>query len=139
MDQFDSSRPGAIPHAGTFNNNVATMAAGCVVLRRALHGRRGRGAHRARRAFPRGGRAVLGAPPARRSPVTGYGSMLRPLPRGRSGSRSSSSSGCTERGIYTAPRGMVNLSLPLTDDQLAAALAALDDTLAELAQSSPSQ
>ena len=32
MGQFDTSRPGAIPHAGTFNNNVATMAAGCIVL-----------------------------------------------------------------------------------------------------------
>ncbi len=34
---------------------------------------------------------------------------------------------------------MVNLSLALTDEQLQAALATLDDTLAELAQSSPSQ
>jgi glutamate-1-semialdehyde aminotransferase len=41
--------------------------------------------------------------------------------------------GLYRRGVYTAPRGMVNLSLPLTDDQLAAALSALDATLAELA------
>ena len=34
---------------------------------------------------------------------------------------------------------MINLSLPLTDDQLQTGLAALDDTLAELARSSPSQ
>ena len=34
---------------------------------------------------------------------------------------------------------VINLSLPLTDGQLATALAALDETLAELAQSSPSQ
>jgi glutamate-1-semialdehyde 2,1-aminomutase len=40
--------------------------------------------------------------------------------------------GLFERGIYTAPRGMVNLSLPLTDAQLDTALAALDDTLSEL-------
>jgi glutamate-1-semialdehyde aminotransferase len=40
--------------------------------------------------------------------------------------------GLYERGIYTAPRGMVNMSLPLTDAQLEAALAALDDTLSEL-------
>ena len=32
MGQFDTHRPGAIPQAGTFNNNVATMAAGCLVL-----------------------------------------------------------------------------------------------------------
>src|SRR5260221_1079284 len=28
MALFDPSRPGALPHAGTFNNNVASMAAG---------------------------------------------------------------------------------------------------------------
>src|SRR5262249_17494470 len=28
MDLFDPARPGALPHAGTFNNNVASMAAG---------------------------------------------------------------------------------------------------------------
>jgi hypothetical protein len=34
---------------------------------------------------------------------------------------------------------MINMSLPLTGEQLQAALEALDETLAELAQSSPSQ
>jgi glutamate-1-semialdehyde 2,1-aminomutase len=28
MDQFDPSRPGALPHAGTFNNNTLTMTVG---------------------------------------------------------------------------------------------------------------
>ena len=32
LDRFDASKPDSIPHAGTFNNNVATMSAGCVVL-----------------------------------------------------------------------------------------------------------
>ena len=32
LDQFDTARTGFISHAGTFNNNVATMAAGRVVL-----------------------------------------------------------------------------------------------------------
>ncbi len=30
MQQFDPSRPGALPHAGTFNNNTLTMSAGHV-------------------------------------------------------------------------------------------------------------
>ena len=42
--------------------------------------------------------------------------------------------GLYQRGVYTAARGMINLSLPLTDDQLSTALEALDDTLAELSQ-----
>ena len=33
MDQFDPSKPNALPHAGTFNNNTLTMAAGLVGLR----------------------------------------------------------------------------------------------------------
>ena len=41
--------------------------------------------------------------------------------------------GLYRRGIYTAPRGMINLSLAVTDAQLARALDALDDTLSELA------
>lgn len=33
MNQFDPRRPDALPHAGTFNNNVLTMAAGLTGLR----------------------------------------------------------------------------------------------------------
>ena len=138
MDQFDTTRPGAIPHAGTFNNNVATMAAGCVVLGE-LYTADVAEAHTARgERFRADVAGVLGAPPLCRSPSTGYGSMLA-LHGEHPGLQELLFLGLYLRGIYTAPRGMVNLSLPLTDDQLEAALAALDDTLAELAQSSPSQ
>jgi glutamate-1-semialdehyde aminotransferase len=40
--------------------------------------------------------------------------------------------GLLERGVYTAARGMMNLSLTVTDDQLAQVLDALTDTLASL-------
>jgi glutamate-1-semialdehyde 2,1-aminomutase len=33
MAQFDPRRQGALAHAGTFNNNVCSMAAGCAALR----------------------------------------------------------------------------------------------------------
>lgn len=33
MAHFDPRRQGALAHAGTFNNNVCTMAAGCVAMR----------------------------------------------------------------------------------------------------------
>jgi glutamate-1-semialdehyde 2,1-aminomutase len=33
LDRFDPRRPDALPHAGTFNNNVLTMAAGAAGLR----------------------------------------------------------------------------------------------------------
>jgi glutamate-1-semialdehyde aminotransferase len=42
--------------------------------------------------------------------------------------------GLLERGVYSAARGMMNLSLTLTDDQLATVLDALEDTLHGLRQ-----
>jgi glutamate-1-semialdehyde 2,1-aminomutase len=143
LDQFDSSRPGAIPHAGTFNNNVATMAAGCVVLGE-LFTADGAEAHTARgerfRADVAGVVGRHGLPVS----VSGYGSMLAlhalasaPADGAESARRDPALQellflGLYERGIYAAPRGMVNLSLPLTDAQLHRALSALDDTLTEL-------
>jgi glutamate-1-semialdehyde 2,1-aminomutase len=144
LDQFDTARPGAIPHAGTFNNNVATMAAGCVVLGE-LYTADVAEAHTARgERF----RAAVGEVIGRHGlpvSVSGYGSMLAlhalpapPMDGAESARRDPVLQellflGFYERGIYTAPRGMMNLSLPLTDAQLEAALAALDDILAELA------
>ena len=143
LDQFDGSRPGSIPHAGTFNNNVATMAAGCVVLGE-LYTADTAEEHTARGERIRAEVAeVIGR---HRLPVSvsGYGSMLAllALPAAPADGVESARRdpeleellflGLFERGIYTAPRGMVNLSLPLTDAQLDTALAALDDTLSEL-------
>jgi glutamate-1-semialdehyde 2,1-aminomutase len=137
LDQFDTTKPGAIPHAGTFNNNVATMSAGCVVLGE-LYTAETAEAHTARgERFRADVAEVLGRHPLPIT-VTGYGSMLA-LHSPDADLQEVLFLGLYLRGIYTAPRGMINLSLPLTDDQLAAALAALDDTLAELGQSSPSQ
>jgi glutamate-1-semialdehyde 2,1-aminomutase len=132
LDQFDTARPGAIPHAGTFNNNVATMAAGCVVLRE-LYTAEIAEAHTARGDRFRAEAAdVLGRHPLPVT-VTGYGSMLA-LHADTPELQELLFLGLYQRGIYTAPRGMVNLSLPLTDEHLAAALGALDETLAELAR-----
>jgi glutamate-1-semialdehyde 2,1-aminomutase len=143
LDQFDGSRPGSIPHAGTFNNNVATMAAGCVVLGE-LYTADTAEEHTARgERFRADVAEVIGR---HRLPVSvsGYGSMLalHALPAAPADGVESARRdpelqellflGLFERGIYTAPRGMLNLSLPLTDAQLGETLAALDDTLMEL-------
>jgi glutamate-1-semialdehyde 2,1-aminomutase len=132
LDQFDTSRPGAIPHAGTFNNNVATMAAGCVVLRE-LYTVEIAEAHTARGDRFRAEVAEVLARHPLPATVTGYGSMLA-LHADTSELQELLFLGLYLRGIYTAPRGMMNLSLPLTDEQLAAALVALDETLSELGQ-----
>jgi glutamate-1-semialdehyde 2,1-aminomutase len=143
LDQFDGARPGSIPHAGTFNNNVATMAAGCIVLGE-LYTADAAEAHTARGERFRGDVADVIGRHGLPVSVSGYGSMLalHALPAAPSDGAESARRdpalqellflGLFERGIYAAPRGMVNLSLPLTDAQLEAALAALDETLAEL-------
>jgi glutamate-1-semialdehyde 2,1-aminomutase len=143
LDQFDTARPDAIPHAGTFNNNVATMAAGCVALGELYTAEVAENHTRRGERFRAEVAELLGH---HRLPVSvsGYGSMLalHALPVAPTDGATSAQRdralqellflGLYERGIYTAPRGMINLSLPLTDGQLAAALTALDDTLTEL-------
>jgi glutamate-1-semialdehyde 2,1-aminomutase len=145
LDQFDSARASYIRHAGTFNNNVATMTAGEIVLGEvftaevaAAHMARGE-AFRARVVEVIGSHAV---------PVsaTGVGSTmslhaLAAAPRdGAEAARRDEHLqelvflGLYQRGVYLAARGMINLSLPITDGQLAAVLAALDDCMAELAR-----
>ncbi len=132
LDQFDTTRPGSIPHAGTFNNNVATMAAGCVVLGE-LYTADVAEAHTARGERFRAEVAEALARHPVPVGVTGYGSMLA-LHADSPELQEIVFLGLYLRGIYTAPRGMINLSLPLTDEQLVAALTALEETLAELAR-----
>src|SRR5262249_19108870 len=143
LGHFDTARPASIPHAGTFNNNVATMAAGCVVLGELYTAEAAEGHTDGGGRFRSGVADGIGRhrPPVS---VSGYGSMLAPhaLPAAPADGAESARCdpalqellflGLYERGIYTAPRGMVNLSLALTDAQLEAALSALDDLLAEL-------
>ena len=129
LDRFDTRRPDYIAHAGTFNNNRATMAAGCVVLGDVFTADVAE-AHTARGEAFRGElAAVLGRSPLPVS-VSGYGSSMTihalavPPTDGAEAARRDAVLqeliflGLYERGVYAAPRGMINLSLPLTDDQL---------------------
>ena len=137
LDQFDTHRPNAVPAGGTFNNNVATMAAGCLTVGE-LYASDIAEAHTSRGEQFRGEIADVLARHPLPVAVTGYGSMMA-LHGGPPEIQELLFLGLYLRGIYVAPRGMINLSLALTDAQLETGLAALDDTLAELAQSSPSQ
>lgn len=147
LDQFDTSpeagRTRVVAHAGTFNNNVSSMTAGCVVLRDIFT------AEVADRHTSRGNefREAVAAVMARSGLpvcVSGFGSMmslhaLSHLPRNATdmGLRDADLQetiflGLLERGVYSAARGMMNLSLTVTDDQLVAVLEALAETLAAL-------
>lgn len=147
LDLYDTSPEGgrswAISHAGTFNNNVATMTAGGVVLGEVF------GADLAEAHTERGNefRENVAAVLARhRAPVSvsGFGSMmslhgLRTAPTTPVEALQRDNAlnellflGLLERGVYIATRGMMNLGLAHTDEQLATALDRLDDLLGEL-------
>lgn len=147
LDLFDTSpesgRTKVVAHAGTFNNNIASMTAGCVVLEDVFspdtaveHTARGE-------EFRRSVASVLarsGLPVS----VSGFGSMMslhalaEPPRNAHDVARRDLDLqemlflGLLQRGVYSAARGMMNLSLTLTDDQLAQVLDALAETLASL-------
>lgn len=143
LDRFDATKPDAIPHAGTFNNNIATMSAGCVVLGELftsdtaisltargeeLRGRiddvlhqhklpltiTGFGSMNAVHALER--RPQNGEDLLERDPVLQEALFLALL----------------QRGVYTAPRGSLNLGLAITEWDLDHYLNALDESLGEL-------
>jgi glutamate-1-semialdehyde 2,1-aminomutase len=130
MAQFDPRRPGAIPHAGTFNNNVLAMAAGLAGLTRVATPEVME-AH-----FARGERlkARLNGLAAREGvpfQCTGCGTILGlhceagPLRSGRDLAARDPARrerlqrllhyDLLERGHYLARRGYLTLSLPLTE------------------------
>lgn len=150
MEHYDTNPPEGprpfISHAGTFNNNVATMVAGTVVLSE-LFTSEVAVAHTARGEEFRSDVAAVLARHSLALSVTGFGSMMslhtvRPAPSNVDEASSTRNDALLElvyfgllaRGVYCAARGMINLSLPLTDEHLATVLAALDDCLTELEQ-----
>ena len=147
MDMFDTSpesnRPSPVAHGGTFNNNLSSVTAGCKVLGEVFtadvavaHTARGDEFRQAIAAVM----ARSGAPVS----VTGFGSMMSlhacsPAPQLPSDIAQRDAElqellffGLLERGVYIAARGMVNLGLAHTDDQMAQFLDALAETLASL-------
>ena len=120
MERFDPRRPDALPHAGTFNNNVLTMAAGYTGLTRLFT------PDVAEALFARGEalRARLNAlAGAARMQWTGLGSMLTAhfvhgalrnpadAAGGDLGLRELFFFDMLDRGFYMARRGMAALSL----------------------------
>ncbi|HEY4331657.1 MAG TPA: aminotransferase class III-fold pyridoxal phosphate-dependent enzyme, partial [Ilumatobacteraceae bacterium] len=143
LDQFDTARSTFISHAGTFNNNVATMAAGVVVLNE-IYTSDAAVAHTARGEELRANVADVLARHTLPISVSGFGSMMSLHALAAAPTNADEAAqrdpvlqellflGLYERGVYMAARGMINLSLPLTDDQLAATLDAIDDCLTHL-------
>lgn len=141
MQRFDPRRPGALGHAGTFNNNVLSMAAGLAGLRQlwtpaaveALNRRGDRLRQHCNALFDSRGLALQ---------ASGLGSLMTLHPTRAALHNVSDLAGCDprvrdllyfallERGVYMARRGMTALSLPFGDAEAETFVAALDDALA---------
>jgi glutamate-1-semialdehyde 2,1-aminomutase len=140
MEQFDPRRPDALPHAGTFNNNVLSMAAGLAGLTRVFT------PAAADRLNARGDalRSRLNVACQERGvqfQFTGIGSMMcaHPTDRPIGTAADAPAAGHSlrdlfffdmlERGIYLARRGFMALSLPIGDVEMARLEAAVGDFL----------
>jgi len=144
MAAFDPRRPDALPHAGTFNNNVLSMAAGAAGLGRvfteaAADELNGKGDELRRRLNAIGERLDV---PVQ---VTGAGSIMslhyqsEPIERTEDAAatpphlRTITHLDLIERGYVTARRGFMSLSLALEDADLDGLVSAFEDVLASRA------
>jgi glutamate-1-semialdehyde 2,1-aminomutase len=141
MARFDPRMPGALPHAGTFNNNVLTMSAGVAGLTEAYTpaaaiALNARGdalrerlnalcrAHGAKFSFT--GVGSLLCAHATDAPIRGPADVPADLRR-----RDLFFFAMSERGVYLARRGFIALALPIGDEEmthLVDAVAAFFDT-----------
>ena len=142
MERFDPRRADAYPHSGTFNNNILTMTAGYVGLTEVFTPE----ACTALNAAGDRVRERLGAVIGKHgvaAQVTGMGSMAMvhfcdgPM-RGPADTKRSDPTAQTlfhldlmARGVYMVPRGMINQSLPMTDDDRDGLIEAVDGFFSE--------
>jgi len=142
LDKFDPTTAGAWPHAGTFNNNILTMAAGYTGLNEVYTARAADAFFARGNAFRESLSDAVShlALPIR---ITGLGSMMvfhftherptAPLDRAKTPAALFEliHLDMMARGQFYARRGMINLSLPMTDEDLDAFRSCLIDVLEE--------
>ncbi|MFV0245465.1 MAG: aspartate aminotransferase family protein [Qingshengfaniella sp.] len=134
MDRFDPARPDALPHAGTFNNNSLTMAAGIAAIDHYL-------TPEALDALYQRGEALRATMntlfTSRDMPftTTGMGAIMNIHARAGAGPEVDRKLLALlhlvmqERGYYFAARGLMALSFPVGEAEIAGFLAALDQGL----------
>jgi glutamate-1-semialdehyde 2,1-aminomutase len=141
MARFDPRRPDALGHAGTFNNNVLTMAAGLAGLRELWTPAAADGLNRRGDALRERCNALFAARGLALQ-ITGLGSLMNLHATNRDVRRPADLAGSDmrvkdllffallERGVFIARRGLVALSLPFGDAEADQFVVALDDALA---------
>jgi glutamate-1-semialdehyde 2,1-aminomutase len=141
MARFDPTRPDALAHSGTYNNNVLTMAAGVAGLSKVFTPAAA-DALTARGEMLKGRLNAIGARRGVPVQVTGVGSILcmhfqdQPIRQPDdtlhtpAAARALFHLEMLSRGFYVARRGFIALALPLTDADYDAFADAFDDFLA---------
>jgi glutamate-1-semialdehyde 2,1-aminomutase len=148
MAIYDPTAAGAMPHAGTFNNNVLSMAAGVAGMSKvftpeaaaALDARGERLRARLNAAFNEAGVALQMT--GRSSlmtlhPVTGPIRSVDDLEGANDAVKELIFLDLLERGYYMARRGFIALSLMVSDADLDGFVAAVEDAVAERADVLP--
>ena len=130
MAQFDPRRADALFHAGTFNNNTLTMAAGLAGLTKVLTPARSHDLN-ARGDRLREGLNTLFARRGAKLAVSGLGSVMNiQTARGAPAAvKDLVFFDLIARGFYLARRGLIALSLPVSDADVDAMIAAFDGIL----------
>lgn len=134
MDLFDPRRPDALAHAGTFNNNVVTMAAGLAGMTQLLTPERSRDLN-ARGDSLREGLNALFARRGAYLRVSGLGSVMNIHAEGEGAQAMQRKDlvffALIARGFYLARRGLMALSLPISDGDVDALLVAMNGILSD--------
>jgi glutamate-1-semialdehyde 2,1-aminomutase len=140
MDLFDPRRPDALPHAGTFNNNVLTMTAGLTGLTEvytpdaahalnargdALRGRLNKLCQLVDAPIQFTGRGSMLAVHTLRGPITSPDIAAKADPK----LKELFFFDLLAHGIWLARRGMMTLSLPIGDTECDALVAAVQEFL----------
>jgi glutamate-1-semialdehyde 2,1-aminomutase len=132
MAQFDPRRADALFHAGTFNNNTVTMAAGVAGLSKVLTPERSRDLN-ARGDRLRDGLNELFTRHGAALRVTGLGSVMNLHAAGKPAAAVAIKDlvffDLIARGFYLARRGLIALSLPVTDAETGAFIDAIDEII----------
>src|SRR6056297_1449227 len=138
MGHFDPSAPKHLSHAGTFNNNVLTMAAAVTGLSEIYTKERAKAINAAGNRLRERLNERLDAHGIA-GQVTGYGSMMMlhltdekltgPADSAKvpAAARGLFHLGMIERGYYVARRNMMVLSLPMSDSEFDGLVGAVDD------------
>jgi glutamate-1-semialdehyde 2,1-aminomutase len=133
MAQFDPRRADALFHAGTFNNNTVTMAAGVAGLTKILTPLRSRDLN-ARGDRLRDGLNALFTRTGAALRVTGLGSVMNLHATGQPATAAAIKDlvffDLVARGFYLARRGLIALSLPVTDVETGAFVDAMAEIIA---------